>query len=227
MSELSVPSTEPTVPSTKHDSVKILVTGGSSGVGQAVVRRLGDQHQVHAPGRAELDLGNVKQIDQYDLGQYDVVINCAGANAGAYLGWLNNTCENQSQQVSVNFTGALLLAKQYVRQRKQGQFVFVTSYNIEDPIALNIFYTASKAALRYSMQTLRREFPGIVFTEICPGKIKTNMLKQNYQGTKTDQEIEQMYAGTPSLTADQVAKAIETAIIDKLTQITMVPNEKT
>ena len=135
-------STEPTVQSTKHDSVKILVTGGSSGVGQAVVHRLSDQYQVHAPGRDKLDLSNFEQIDQYDLGQYDVVINCAGANAGAYLGWLNNTCQNQSQQVSVNFTGALLLAKQYVKQRSHGQFVFVTSYNIEDPLALNIFYTA-------------------------------------------------------------------------------------
>ena len=207
--------------------MKILVTGGSSGVGQAVVRRLCDQHQVHAPGRAELDLGNIKQIDQYDLGQYDVVINCAGANAGAYLGWLNNTCENQSQQVSVNFTGALLLAKQYVKQRSQGQFVFVTSYNIEDPLALNIFYTASKAALRYSMQTLRREYPGILFTEICPGKIKTNMLRQNYQGTKTDQEIESLYTQSLSLEPDAVAKIIETAVQNKLTQITLVPNEKT
>jgi NAD(P)-dependent dehydrogenase (short-subunit alcohol dehydrogenase family) len=217
----------PTVQSTKHDSVKILVTGGSSGVGQAVVRRLRGQYQVHAPDRAELDLGNFEQIDQYDLGQYDVVINCAGANAGAYLGWLNNNCENQSQQVSVNFTGALLLAKQYVKQQSQGQFVFVTSYNIEDPIALNIFYTASKAALRYSMQTLRREFPGILFTEICPGKIKTNMLKQNYQGAKTDQEIEQIYAQSLSLEPDDVAKVIETAVQNKLTQVTILPNEKT
>ena len=213
--------------STKHDSVKILVTGGSSGVGQAVIRRLSDQNHVYAPARAELNLGNFEQIDQYDLGQYDVVINCAGANAGAYLGWLNNTCENQSQQVSVNFTGALLLAKQYVKQRSQGQFVFVTSYNIEDPIALNIFYTASKAALRYSMQTLRREFPGILFTEICPGKIKTNMLRQNYQGAKTDQEIEQIYAQSPSLEADDVAKVIEAAVQNKLTQVTILPNEKT
>jgi NAD(P)-dependent dehydrogenase (short-subunit alcohol dehydrogenase family) len=211
----------------KHDSLKILVTGGSSGVGQAVVRRLSDQNRVYAPTRAELDLGNFEQIDQYDLGQYDVVINCAGANAGAYLGWLNNTCENQSQQVSVNFTGALLLAKQYVKQQSQGQFVFVTSYNIEDPIALNIFYTASKAALRYSMQTLRREFPGILFTEICPGKIKTNMLKQNYQGAKTDQEIEQIYAQSLSLEPDDVAKVIETAVQNKLTQVTILPNEKT
>jgi len=227
VSELSVPSMGPTVQSTKHDSVKILVTGGSSGVGQAVVRRLRGQYQVHAPDRAELDLGNFEQIDQYDLGQYDVVINCAGANAGAYLGWLNNNCENQSQQVSVNFTGALLLAKQYVKQQSQGQFVFVTSYNIEDPIALNIFYTASKAALRYSMQTLRREFPGILFTEICPGKIKTNMLKQNYQGAKTDQEIEQIYAQSLSLEPDDVAKVIETAVQNKLTQVTILPNEKT
>lgn len=213
--------------SMKHNSLKILVTGGSSGVGQAVIRRLSDQNRVYAPARAELDLGNFEQIDQYDLGQYDVVINCAGANAGAYLGWLNNTCENQSQQVSVNFTGALLLAKQYVKQRSQGQFVFVTSYNIEDPIALNIFYTASKAALRYSMQTLRREFPGILFTEICPGKIKTNMLKQNYQGAKTDQEIEQIYAQSLSLEPDDVAKVIETAVQNKLTQVTILPNEKT
>ena len=220
-------STEPTVQSTKHDSVKILVTGGSSGVGQAVVHRLSDQYQVHAPGRDKLDLSNFEQIDQYDLGQYDVVINCAGANAGAYLGWLNNTCKNQSQQVSVNFTGALLLAKQYVKQRSQGQFVFVTSYNIEDPLALNIFYTASKAALRYSMQTLRREYPGILFTEICPGKIKTNMLRQNYQGTKTDQEIESLYTQSLSLEPDAVAKVIETAVQNKLTQITLVPNEKT
>jgi NADP-dependent 3-hydroxy acid dehydrogenase YdfG len=119
----------------------------------------------------------------------------------------------------------LLLAKQYVKQRGRGQFVFVTSYTIEDPIALNIFYTASKAALRYSMQTLRRECPGILFTEICPGKIQTNMLKQNYQGTKTDLEIQQLYAETASLSADQVATAIQTAIENALTQITLVPNE--
>ncbi len=207
--------------------MKIFVTGGSSGVGQAVVKRLTTTHQVHAPTRSQLDLENIQQIESLDLVEYDVVINCAGSNPGAYLGWRDNTAHNQNQQVAVNFTGALLLAKQYVKQRSQGQFVFITSYNIEDPIALNIFYTASKAALRYSIQTLRRECPDMTFTEICPGKIRTNMLQQNYQGTKTQQEIQQLYDQSPNLSADEVAEAIDLAIQHRWNQITMVPNDPT
>jgi NADP-dependent 3-hydroxy acid dehydrogenase YdfG len=206
--------------------MKIMITGASSGVGQACADLLRDQHQVITPTRDQLDLSNFAQIDQLDLADVDVVINCAGANPGAYLGWQHNTWQNQAQQVAVNFTGALLLAKQYARQRSQGQFVFVTSLNIEDPIALNIFYTASKAALRYSIQTLRRERPDIIFTEICPGKIRTNMLQQNYQGTKTDQEIDQLYTQGPNLSAEQVAEAIDLAIQHRWNQITMVPNEQ-
>lgn len=205
--------------------MKIMITGASSGVGQACVTLLRDRYEIFAPGRDQLDLENFEQIDQLDLSDADVVINCAGANPGAYLGWQSNTWRNQAQQVAVNFTGALLLAKQYARQRSQGQFVFVTSLNIEDPIALNIFYTASKAALRYSINTLRRERPGMVFTEICPGKIRTNMLRQNYQGTKTDEEIEELYQQSPSLSAQQVAEAIDLAIQHRWNQITMVPNE--
>lgn len=207
--------------------MKILVTGGTSGVGKACVDRLRDLHEVIAPARHELDLSDFEKIDQLDLSGFDAVINCAGANVGAYLGWKNNTWQNQSQQVAVNFTGVLLLAKQYMRHRQRGQFVYVTSYNIEDPIALNIFYTASKAALRYSIQTLRKENPNMVFTEICPGKIRTNMLRQNYQDAKTEEEIHALYKQSPSLEADQVADMISLALQHQLNQITMVPYEST
>jgi len=205
--------------------LKILITGGSSGIGRACQDRLKSLHDIVAPGRNELDLSNFEQIDKFDLSGYDAIINCAGANGGSYLGWKNNTWQNQTQHVTVNFTGALLLAKQYVKQRTQGQFVFITSSNIDDPLAQNIFYTTSKAALRYSMQTLRKEVPGIIFTEICPGKTRTNMLKQNYQGTKTDAEIDSLYDQTVSFSADDVARAIETAILHRWNQISLTPNE--
>jgi NADP-dependent 3-hydroxy acid dehydrogenase YdfG len=205
--------------------LKIFVTGGSGGVGEAVIKQFSGEHSVVAPSRSEFDLSNFDAIDQLDLSSYDIVINCAGANPAAFLGWQNNSWPNQVTQVNVNFTAALLLVKQYTRQRKTGQFIYITSTNVDDPIAYNIFYTGAKAALRYSIGAIKKECPGIVFTEICPGKIKTHMLAQNYHGTKTAEEIEDLYAQGPVLEASDIARVIEDAIKYKLNQITIQPHE--
>jgi NAD(P)-dependent dehydrogenase (short-subunit alcohol dehydrogenase family) len=205
--------------------LKIFVTGGAGGVGSAVVQHLSRDHQVTAPDRSQLDLLDFDAIANLDLSGYDVIINCAAANAGAYLGWHDNSCDNQARQVDVNFTAALLLVKQYTGQRKTGQFVYVTSTNVDDPIAYNIFYTAAKAALRYSIGAIKKDFPNIVFTEICPGKIKTRMLEQNYQGTKTTQEIEELYAKGPCLKTEDIVRVIDQAIKYKLDHITISPHE--
>jgi len=205
--------------------LKIFVTGGAGGVGSAIVQHLSANHDVTAPNRHQLNLLDFDAIANLDLGQYDVIINCAAANPGAYLGWHNNSCVNQAHQVDVNFTAPLLLVKQYTQQRKTGQFVYVTSTNVDDPIAYNIFYTAAKAALRYSMDAIKKEFPGIVFTEICPGKIKTRMLEQNYQGTKTAEEIEELYSKSPYLETQDIVRVIELAIKYKLDHVTISPHE--
>ena len=207
--------------------MKILVIGSSGGVGKSIVDYFSNEHEVTAPGRRDLNLFDFASIDNLDLSNYDVVINCAGANAGAYLGWHNNSWPNQVTQVNVNFTSVLLLAKQYTKQRTTGQFIYMTSTNIDDPIAYNIFYTGAKAALRYTMNVIKKDFPDIVFTEICPGKIKSNMLKQNYQGTKTPEEIEEMYAKGPVLEPADIATAIATAIKYRLDQITINPHDHT
>ncbi len=205
--------------------MKIFVTGGAGGVGSALVRHLSADHEVTAPDRHQLDLLDFDAIANLDLSQYDVVINCAAANAGAYLGWHGNSCENQVSQVNVNFTAPLLLVKKYTSQRKTGQFVYVTSTNVDDPIAYNIFYTAAKAALRYSINVIKKDFPNMVFTEICPGKIKTRMLEQNYQGTKTAEEIEQLYAKGPCLDPEDIVRVIDQAIKYKLDHVAISPHE--
>lgn len=204
--------------------MKIFLTGASSGVGHACYQLLSADHTVIAPNSKDFDLSNFEHVDALDLSDIDCVINCAGVNPGSYQGWRNNQWQNQQRQVDINFTGALLLVKQYARHRKNGQFVYMTSSNVDDPIAHNIFYTAAKHALRYSIDTVRKECPDIVFTEICPGKIKTNMLKQNYQNTKTAEEIEEIYAQSPTLSAERVAETIVLAINQKLDHITILPH---
>ena len=188
--------------------MNIFITGGSSGIGLATKHMLEKQHRVTAPSRQDFDQTDFAQIDSLDLTGYDAVINCAGDNQGAYLGWHNNSWQNQQRHVAVNFTGPLLLAKQYTRQRASGQFIYITSASADDPISYTIFMVGSKLALRHSLNAVKRDYPGILFTEIVPGKTQTNMLQQNYQGTRTDTEIAQEYANTARLDAEQVAQTI-------------------
>lgn len=204
--------------------MKIFLTGGSSGIGQAAKQLLDRQgHAVTAPTRQQLDLSDFATIDRLDLTDYDVLVNCAGANGGAYLGWQKNSWQNQQNHVAVNFTGPLLLAKQYTRQRATGQFVYITSASADDPISYTIFMVGSKIALRHSLNAVKRDYPGILFTEIIPGKTRTNMLQQNYQGTRTDQDIAEEYARTAVLDPGQVANAIDLAIKLKLDRVGISP----
>jgi NADP-dependent 3-hydroxy acid dehydrogenase YdfG len=208
--------------------MKIFLTGGNSGIGQAVKQLLDSQgHVVTAPTRQEFDLSDFAAIDCLDLSDYDVVVNCAGANGGAYLGWHDNSWQNQQNHVTVNFTAPLLLAKQYTRQRTTGQFIYITSTSADDPISYTIFMVGSKIALRQSLTAVKRDYPAILFTEIIPGKTQTNMLRQNYQGTRSDQDIAEEYARGPVLDPDQVAHTIALAIELKLDRVGISPQKNT
>ena len=208
--------------------MNIFLTGSSSGIGQAVKQLLDHQgHMVTAPTRHELDLSDFAAIDSLDLSQYDVVVNCAGVNQGAYMGWHDNSWQNQQHHVAVNYTGPLLLAKQYTRQRTKGQFVYITSSSADDPISYTIFMIGSKIALRQSLNAVKRDYPGILFTEIVPGKTRTNMLRQNYQGTRSDQDIAEEYARGPVLDPGQVAHTIALAIELKLDRVGISPQKNT
>lgn len=206
--------------------MKIFLTGGSGGIGQAIKQLLdSQQHIVTAPTRQEFNLCDFETVSYLDLSQYDVVINCAGANSGAYLGWHNNSWQNQQNHVAVNFTGPLLLAKQYTKQRTTGQFIYVTSVSVDDPRSYTIFMVGSKSALRFSLGAVKRDYPGILFTEIVPGKTRSNMLRQNYQGTRSDEEIAQEYDRVLVLDPAQVAHTVDLAIRLKLDSIGISPEK--
>lgn len=203
---------------------KVFLTGGHSGVGLAFRNIASGRFDITAPTSTELDLTNFAAIDELDLSEYDIIVNCAARNRGTYLGFTENEWYNQAEQVAVNFTAAVLLLKQYMRQRPGGQFVAVTSTTIEYPSEYNIFMSASKTALRKVLEVIRRKnHPDFVISEVCPGKIKTGMLAQNYAGAKSESDIADEYESAAYLTAEQVAEAIVTVIDQKIDSLRISP----
>jgi short-subunit dehydrogenase len=202
---------------------RIFVTGGSSGIGQACCELLAPEFDITAPTRSQYDLSNLAQVDQHSLKDYDIVINCAGVNVGTYLGFHANTWQNQSEQVQVNFVAPLLMAKRYTQDREQGQFIYISSVSADDLQVYNIFNGSSKLALRSAINTLAEKFQHIKFTEICPGRTRTNMLHQNYAGSRSREAVEQEYDQLACLSRQQVAESVRYAILNPVSQITIRP----
>ena len=182
-----------------------------------------NDYEITAPTRSEFNLLDFAQINSIDLSSYDIVINCAGINTGTYLGFHNNSYENQVNQINVNFIAPLLLAKQYTRTRSVGHFIYCSSASLHNPFLYNIVNCSSKIALKFSIDILRKNIPKFTFTEICPGKTKTNMLKKNYNGTKTDIEIENEYNENLFLLPEDVARSIKFAIDNRIDEIVLTP----
>ena len=201
----------------------ILLTGASSGIGKACFEIMSDKFDIFAPSRQEFDLEDFSSISNFDFSKYDVVVNCAGTNVGTYLGFHRNAFENQVMQVHVNFIAPVLMAKKYTQDRESGQFVYISSNSVDNPQLYNIFNSTSKLALKHTIKVLANEYTNFLFTEISVGRTKTNMLHQNYNNSKSWQDIELEYAQYKCLTADQVAQNVLYSIEHKINKIVLNP----
>jgi NAD(P)-dependent dehydrogenase (short-subunit alcohol dehydrogenase family) len=172
-------------------SVRVaLVTGASSGIGEAIARLLGARGYAvalcarradrlaavakaidEAGGRAvaqPLDLADPASIDacfdavERALGPVDVLVN----NAGICVPGLLHEVEPEAVQreIAVNLVGPALLAQRAIRsllaRGAAGDLVFISSENAVKPRPYQPGYTASKWGLEGLARTLRAELDG-------------------------------------------------------------------
>jgi NAD(P)-dependent dehydrogenase (short-subunit alcohol dehydrogenase family) len=176
-----------------------VVTGGSKGIGLAVVRGLAaegahvvcasrtpppDDGVLHVPA----DLtdpqapGNVVARAIEAFGGVDILVNNAGGPppdvALPRFGFLGLTDDDWLRMLDFNLLSAVRMCREALPsmlERGGGAIVNVSSVMARQPSAANVDYGAAKAALAHLTKSLAEEFgpQGIRANTICPGPVRT------------------------------------------------------
>lgn len=203
-----------------------LVTGASSGIGQATVRQLrAAGYSVTAVARRldrlqaltaetgatalELDLTDTRRVYDVLTGQhFDVLVNNAGVGRGMG-GFLSATPEDIDQTLRTNVESAIHVARAVLPAmvaRGRGHIVHLGSVAGLYPIR-SALYGASKGAIHLFAQNLRVELAGtgVRSTEIVPGRVKTEFFTAAIDDIEARAKTQ---VDITDLTADDIASAI-------------------
>lgn len=188
-------------PAQKLAGKRIIVTGGTRGLGYAMAKRfVGEGAQVLITGRNSellktvsetlhcfyqtLDMNDVEQFQSFILEAADKLhgLDCLVNNAGISLhekDYNHVTPESFDAQINTNFRGPFFLTQQFVQylhnEKQQGSVLFISS---ETGTTVDIRpYGWTKAAINSMVQGLAYRFKneGIRINAICPGVTASDM----------------------------------------------------
>ncbi len=139
-----------------------LVTGGSRGIGAAIVQRLmTDGYNVLAPTRQEMDLESNASIDAYLLqikDRVDILVNDAGINRIAILSDIKD--QDVDDTLQINLIAPLRIIREvapHMKKKGFGRILNISSvWSVVSRMG-RISYTMSKAALNGMTRSLAVE----------------------------------------------------------------------
>ncbi len=221
-----------------HNPKVVLITGASSGIGEATARFLAAQgHQVvigarradrleklaadirAAGGEAQyrvLDVTDMSDVQAFadfarqQFGRIDVLVNNAGVMPLSALHELK--IDEWNRMIDVNIRGVLhgiAAVLPLMRERKSGHIINVSSIGAHRVWPLCAVYCATKFAVNAISEGLRQENTDVRVTIISPGVVESEL-----GGSISDpaaREMMQEYRAT-ALSPDAIARAIAYAI---------------
>lgn len=168
----------------------VVVTGGTRGIGRAVVERFEEAgERVVALGRDTCDVTDeaavkaaFEQIER--IGPVDVLVNSAGVSSSAPLA--RTTLDDWRAQMDVNATGAFLCTRAALGgmlERGSGRIVTVASTAGRAGARYTAAYTASKHAAVGLMRAVAAEVAGtgVTANAVCPAFVRTDMTARSVE----------------------------------------------
>jgi 3-oxoacyl-[acyl-carrier protein] reductase len=169
----------------------VLVTGGSGGIGRAIVERLARdgaqvyftyRNQAHTTGGVGIrtdhqDAGSVEAMFAAVGDRLDILVNNAAINPGAPLEEV--TAEEFDRVLTVNTKVPLLAMRAAARRMGPGgRMINLSSLNTVVPAPGHLLYVMSKGALEQATAVAARELGprGITVNTVSPGAVATDML---------------------------------------------------
>lgn len=186
---------------------KILITGGSAGIGKAIIQELlkhgagdiaviGRKRQLLEKLKEQIpsanflliqgDVSNPQDLEKAverikeEWGRLDILINNAGVVSAGVLSELSD--EDIIQQINVNLTGLILLTKKTIpllKKSNEGAIINVSSGYGYIAMPFYSVYAATKAAVKQFSDAMRRELHKypIHVMTVYPSATDTDMMK--------------------------------------------------
>ncbi len=195
--------------------MKALITGGSRGIGKAIVSEFQKQgYEVYAPLRKELDLNDSRSIEQYIQKHkgitFDVIVNNAGINDINEISQV--TDEEIAHMLQVNLVAPIKLLRGLVDKMKEQQYGRIV--NIGSIWAVvsksgRCIYSATKNGIHGVTNTLAVELApyNILVNTVCPGFTMTELTRKN----NTKEQIAQISKDIPMgrmAEPDEIARVV-------------------
>jgi len=191
----------------KFSNKKILITGGSAGIGKALIKELSNQGvtDISVMGRTVQKMedlegefpsvrflkiqGDVSQLNDVKnafktvkekWGTLDILINNAGVVSAGLLDEVSD--EDIISQINVNVTGLILMTKHFLpllKKSPEGALMNVSSGLGYIAMPFYSVYAATKAAVKHFSEAMRRELAEypVHVMTLSPTATDTDMMK--------------------------------------------------